>query len=312
MSLENDLLLERQRIRRKLIRWRVVAFCLFILACLSLSAKTFTSQLKGSSGYITKLKIEGTIKSDVTKQIELLDKASSNPSVKALILYVNSPGGAVTGGEELHDAVERFAQKKPVVVSMGGVAASAGYMISLPAQRIFALNSTLTGSIGVLMQSPDISKLLDKVGVNVDQLVSGPMKGQPSMVKPLSDQGRQMLQGLISNYYDQFISMVVKSRHMSIARAKQLGDGRPYTGQQALSLGLIDQIGNEQAAKNWLIKTYKFQKNMPVKELKNQKNSEWISHFIGKVFGSSVGSFMHSLVYDSQDHLDGALAIWAP
>ncbi|EHD14184.1 signal peptide peptidase SppA, 36K type [Commensalibacter intestini A911] len=264
------------------------------------------------SDHLVKLKIEGVIGSDVSKKVKLIDDALTDKTVKGMILYVNSPGGAVTGGEQLHDAILNFAQKKPVVVSMGGVAASAGYMISVPANRIFALNSTLTGSIGVIMQAPDISGLLDKVGITVDQLVSGPLKGQPSMVKPLSSQGREMLQGLIENFYDQFVVMVAHGRHMDVAKVKELGDGRPYSGQQAVKNGLVDQIGTEQDAKKWLTQYLKLPSDIKVIELKDKKSSKWFSRFLGEALGDSVNGFMHQVVYKNQENLDGAIAIWKP
>ncbi|MDI2090739.1 signal peptide peptidase SppA [Commensalibacter oyaizuii] len=312
MQLESDILLERQKMRRKLILWRCFAIVIFVLSIVPILATTMSSKMNNLSDHLVKMKIEGVISSDVSKQVQLIDKALDNKSVKGMILYVNSPGGAVTGGEQLHDAILRFAKKKPVVVSMGGVAASAGYMISVPAKRIFALNSTLTGSIGVIMQTPDISGLLDKVGVNVDQLVSGPLKGQPSMVKPLSPAGREMLQGLITDFYDQFVNMVAQGRHMDIAKVKELGDGRPYTGQQAVKLGLVDQIGTEKDAKYWLITSNHLPKNIKVIELKSDQPKKWFARFLGETLGVSVDSVIQQILYKDRLHLGGAVAIWQP
>ncbi|MDI2112488.1 signal peptide peptidase SppA [Commensalibacter nepenthis] len=312
MQIESDLLLERQKIRRKLVLWRCIACVVFIVSIVTIVAGSSLFKMGRNTDHLVKLKIEGIIGSDVSKQVKLIDDALADKSVKGLILCVNSPGGAVTGGEQLHDAIMHFAKKKPVVVSMGGVAASAGYMISVPANRIFALNSTLTGSIGVIMQAPDISGLLGKVGINVDQLVSGPLKGQPSMVKPLSSQGREMLQGLIENFYDQFVGMVAEGRHMDIAKVRELGDGRPYSGQQAVKNGLIDQIGTEQDAKKWLIHYSKLSSDIKVIELKNKKPSKWFSRFVGETLGDSVNGFMHQVVYNDHENLDGAIAIWKP
>lgn len=311
MHLESDLLLERQKIRRRLVLWRCIAFVIFIVSMVSILAVS-SSKMGRDGDHLVKLKVEGVIGSDVSKQVKLIDDALADKSVKGMLLYVNSPGGAVTGGEQLHDAILRFAEKKPVVVSMGGIAASAGYMISVPANRIFALNSTLTGSIGVIMQAPDVSGLLGKIGITVDQLVSGPLKGQPSMVKPLSPQGREMLQGLIENFYDQFVGMVAQGRHMDIARVKALGDGRPYSGQQAVKNGLVDQIGTEQDAKKWLTQYLKLSVDIKVIELKDKKSSKWFSKFVGEALGDSVNGFMHQIVYKDHENLNGAIAIWKP
>lgn len=311
MQIESDLLLERQKIRKRLVLWRCIAIIVFVVSIVMITGSSLY-KMERNTDHLVKLKIEGVIRSDVSAQVKLIDNALADKTVKGMILCVNSPGGAVTGGEQLHDAVLRFAKKKPVVVSMGGVAASAGYMISVPANRIFALNSTLTGSIGVIMQSPDFSGLLDKVGINVDQLVSGPLKGQPSMVKPLSPQGREMLQELIENFYNQFAGMVAEGRHMDIAKVKVLGDGRPYSGQQAVANGLIDQIGTEEDAKKWLIADLKLPANVTVTELKDDKASQWLARFAGETLGGAINGLIQQTVYSDHENLDGAVAIWKP
>ena len=152
-----------------------------------------------------------------------MTKLADNANVKALIVAIDSPGGSVAGGEGLHDAIARVAAKKPVVAVMGGVAASAGYMIAVPAARIFAREATLTGSIGVLLETGEVSGLLKSIGVNAEAITSGPLKDQPSFTRPLSPQGRDVLQGLVMDMYDQFVGMVVSGRHMDDARVRELG-----------------------------------------------------------------------------------------
>ena len=161
----------------------------------------------------------------------------------------------------------RVAAKKPVVAVMGGMAASAGYMISVPAARIFAREATLTGSIGVLLETGDMSGLLGKLGINSEPIVSGPLKDQPSYTRPLSPEGRQVLQGLVMDMYDQFVTMVAQGRHMDADRVRTLADGRPYTGRQALKLGLVDQIGGEHAAREWLAKEKGVSSSLPTEDL---------------------------------------------
>ena len=155
----------------------------------------------------------------------------------------------MAGGEGLHDAIARVAAKKPVVAVMGGTAASAGYMVAVPAARIFAREATLTGSIGVLLETGEVSGLLKSIGVNAEAITSGPLKDQPSFTRPLSPQGREVLQGLVMDMYDQFVGMVATGRHMDAARVRELADGRAYTGRQALKLGLVDAIGGEHDAR---------------------------------------------------------------
>ncbi len=140
-------------------------------------------------------------------------------------------------------------------------------MISVPARRIFASNATLTGSIGVILESPDVSSLLARLGVGVDEIVSGPLKGQPSISSPLSAAGRDVLQGVVMDLYGQFVAMVADGRHMDPARVRALADGRVYTGHQALPLGLIDQIGTETDAREWLAANAGLPRAMPVRDL---------------------------------------------
>jgi protease-4 len=219
---------------------------------------------------------------------------------------INSPGGSVAGGEELHDAIRRVAAKKPVVAVMGGTAASAGYMIAVPATRIFARESTLTGSIGVLLQTGEVSGLLKTLGVSAEAIVSGPLKDQPSFTQPLSQQGREVLQGLVSDLYDQFVGMVASGRHMETARVRELADGRAYSGRQALQLGLIDAIGGEYEARQWLAKEKGVSADLPVDDVAT-------GGLAGRALSGSLGWILDSATKTLLSQgviLDGAWAVW--
>ena len=231
MSETADLLLQARRARRRLLLWRGVALVLLVLLVGALLRGHHG--IAASASHVDALDVDGLI-TDETKRIDAIDNARRNPAVRALILRVDSPGGTVAGGERLHDALARFAAVKPMVTVMGGLAASAAYMIAVPARRIFASDATLTGSIGVILESPDVSGLLARLGVSVDELVSGPLKGQPSVTSPLSAQGREVLQSIVMDLYGQFVDIVAQGRHMSPDRVRALADGRAYTGHQAL------------------------------------------------------------------------------
>ncbi len=196
-------------------------------------------------------------------------KLADDDNVKALIVSIDSPGGSVAGGESLHDAIAHVAARKPVVAVMGGLAASAGYMIAVPAARIFAHDATLTGSIGVLLETPEVSGLLAKIGVDAQTIVSGPLKDQPSFTHALSPQGHEVMQALVMDMYDQFVGMVAAGRHMDSDKVRQLGDGRAYTGRQALQLGLIDAIGGEQEARDWLASAKGVAADLPVQDVES-------------------------------------------
>ena len=206
MSLETDLLLDRRRLKRRLFFWRSFA----VLAVLAAVLVVLRGEHVGfGRSHVARLTVSGII-SDDRKLDEAVTKLADNANVKALIVAIDSPGGSVAGGEGLHDAIARVAEKKPVVAVMGGAAASAGYMIAVPAARIFAREATLTGSIGVLLETGEVSGLLKSIGVNAEAITSGPLKDQPSFTKPLSPQGRDVLQGLVMDMYDQFVGMVAE------------------------------------------------------------------------------------------------------
>ncbi len=271
MSGSADGAVAAESMRRRLLVWRILFFALLVVA--GASALHGKGAVRGP--VVDALAVNGLI-TDEPRRTRAIIAARDNPNVRALILRIDSPGGTVTGGENLHNAVARFAAAKPVVAVMNGEAASAAYMIAVPARRIYAANATLTGSIGVIVESPDVSELLNRVGVRVDKLVSGPLKGQPGLTSPLSPEGRTMLQGRVGALSEQFVAMVASGRHMDPNRVRALGDGRPYTGHQALPLGLIDAIGTEEDARDWLAARAGVSKNLPVREIDwKEKKSRW-------------------------------------
>ncbi|HLJ06363.1 MAG TPA: signal peptide peptidase SppA [Acetobacteraceae bacterium] len=302
MSLETDLLLDRRRLKRRLFFWRSIAV-LAVLAAVLVTLRGVHVAFQGAR--VERVVVSGIITQD-RKLNDAIDKLADDTDVKAVIVSVDSPGGSVAGGESLHDAIARVAAKKPVVTVMGGVAASAGYMISVPAARIFASQATLTGSIGVLLETGDISGLLGKLGIASDPIVSGPLKNQPSFTKPLSPEGRQVLQGLVMDMYDQFVGMVAQGRHMDPDKVRSLADGRAYTGRQALNLGLIDQIGGERDARAWLAKEKGVSASLPTEDLTT-------GGITSRVLSSSLGWIVDDLwksVLSQGVTLDGAQALW--
>lgn len=305
MSLETDLLLDRRRLKRRLSTWRVVALASLLAASLALLGRF---GLGVGSTHLARLNVSGVITED-SRLTEAVSKLADDDSVPALIVTINSPGGSVSGGESLHDAIAQVAAKKPVVAVMGGTAASAGYMIAVPATRIFARQGTLTGSIGVLLQTGEVSGLLDRLGIQTDAITSGPLKAQPNFLRPLSPAGRDVLQGLVMDMYDQFVEMVAAGRHLSPDRVRELGDGRAYTGRQALKLGLIDQIGGEPEARAWLAEAHHIAQSLPVRNVTAQ--SSLAQRMVGASFGAILSLAQKSLG-QQWVRIDGAWAIWQP
>lgn len=181
----------------------------------------------------------------VVKQLISFKK---DDSIKAVILRVDSPGGSVAPSQEIHDEVMRVASMKPVVVSMASVAASGGYYVSIPAHRIVANPGTITGSIGVIMQSTNLEELYGKLGLKSQVVKSGEHKDLASPFRPMTAGDRKILQGVIDDVYDQFVSAVAEGRHLPVEKVRKLADGRIFTGRQAKAVGLVDELGGMQDA----------------------------------------------------------------
>ena len=317
MSLETDLLLDRRRLKRRLTFWRVLSV-LAVFACVVLAvgragmgvdASRLPASLRGPLGAlaparVARLTVDGLILDD-RQRVADIRALADDPSVRALIVAVDSPGGTVAGGEALHGAIAKVAAAKPVVAVMSGTAASAGYMIALPAGRIFARASTLTGSIGVILQTGEASGLLDRIGVTTEAIVSGPLKGQPTPTKPLTEEARTALHGLVDDMFDQFVAKVVAGRHLDEAKVRQLADGRAYTGRQALGLGLVDAIGGEPEARAWLAEKG-VPDSVPVRDVGGR---DWTNGAFSAAFNGVVGAILPSL---AGRPVDGALAVWQP
>ena len=180
---------------------------------------------------------------DVRDKVKEVKEYGEDDSIKAIILRVESPGGAVAPSQELYNEVSRVSGIKSVVVSMGTVAASGGYYISAPAEMIMANPGTLTGSIGVIMEIPNVEGLMDKVGLKTEVIKSGKHKDMASSLRKMRPDDRKLLQEIIDDVYMQFVEDVAVSRGMDLEKVRKIADGRIYTGRQALEVGLVDELG---------------------------------------------------------------------
>jgi len=196
MTTDTDTLLDRRRLRRRLSLWRALAIAALVIALFVLgSAGDKLSEALGGD-QIARVAIEGTILEN-REQLELFKRIGDSDKVKGVLIYVNSPGGTTTGGEALFVALRELAKKKPVVAQFGTIAASAGYIVGLGADYIVSRANTITGSVGVLIQWPEVSQMLDKIGVRVNEIKSGPLKAVPSPFEPLSEAGKAVTKTMI-------------------------------------------------------------------------------------------------------------------
>lgn len=189
--------------------------------------------------------VDGATDSNIVKQLEL---ANDDPDVKAIILNLETPGGTVVASDNIYNKVLKVDGKKPVIALMNDVAASGGYYIAAGAREIVAHPSSWTGSIGVIAMIPNLEETAGKVGVKVDVIKSGALKDLGSPFRPMTDEERAIIQGLIDEAYDLFVDVVAKGRGLTPERTRELADGRIYSGNQAKELELVDHLGNQDFA----------------------------------------------------------------
>ena len=249
MISEAELIVDRRRLRRSLAWWRIAAV---VLAVAAIAALFWTpGNLKAFESHIARVRIDGLITGD-QPTLDLLEKVAASDKVQGVILRIDSPGGTTAGSEAVYEAVRKIAKNKPVVAVMDTVAASGGYITAIAADRIVARGNTITGSIGVIFSFPEVSKLLDTIGVKMEELKSGELKAEPSPYKPVSDKVRAVSMEMVRDGYDWFTGLVAERRALPIERVRELADGRVYTGRQAIIVKLIDELGGEEVAVAWL------------------------------------------------------------
>ncbi|BCB95392.1 multidrug transporter [Dissulfurispira thermophila] len=187
--------------------------------------------------------IEGPIL-HAKQTVDEIKEYVKDKSIKAIVLRVDSPGGGVVPSQEIYEEVRKAATQKKVVVSMGSVAASGGYYISAPANKIIANPGTITGSIGVIMEVPNIKGLMDKIGVKTEVIKSGRHKDIASVFRGIGKEEREIIQGVMDDVHEQFIKAVSDGRKIPVENVKKIADGRIFSGRQALKVGLVDELGD--------------------------------------------------------------------
>jgi protease-4 len=305
MSFEPDAILDRRRLRRNLSLWRIAAI-VGIAGAVAIIAASM-SDLKFGRDHISKLEILGVIIEDEERDQAILDLAD-DAHAKALIVTIDSPGGTTSGSEGLYLALREVARKKPVVAVMGTVAASGGYVTAIGADHIIARGNTITGSIGVLMQNTEVSELLKKIGVGIEMITSGPLKGKPSPFEPMDAQGRAAIKTLIDDSYRWFVDMVAERRNLTPERARELSDGRVYSGRQALEVKLIDQIGGMPEARAWLEKEKDISGKLPVEPLVYGDDAS----LPGRLINDMIFGWAEKSLNLKRLTLDGLVSLWQP
>jgi protease-4 len=313
MPTRADELIDRHRLRRKLTFWRIVALALVAVAVAWAGSWFYRDEYGGlAANHIAKVKIAGTITQD-DDLVEQLETIRQSTAVKGLILEINSPGGTTAGGEQLFEEVRRVAAEKPVVAEVGGLAASAAYMVAAATDHIVARKTSIVGSIGVLVEYPDVTGLMDKVGIKLEAIKSSPLKAEPSPFTPTTDEERAMVQRLISDSYDWFVGLVAERRALPRDQVLKLADGSIFTGRQAVANKLVDEVGGEREAIAWLA-TKGVDPNLKVIEWKSPSGrSFFFAKALARLAGMPEGSAgILERVGADRIFLDGLLSVWHP
>lgn len=304
MPLSADTLLDRLYLKSQITRWRLLAIVSVVLAVFVIAESRTEGASPIEREYIARLTIEGVMLDDVERD-KLLENLRDNGKVKAVLVRLDTPGGSAVAGEETFRRLREIAEKKPVVAVMRDVAASAGYMTALSADRIFAREGTLTGSIGVIIQSAEFTELAEKIGVTPITVKTGPLKDALSPYTPVSEEAKDAMQLVVNDFFQSFINMVTERRKLPREEVLKLADGRVFTGNQALKFKLIDQLGGEQDAVNWLIKEKKLSDSIQVKDVEVKDNQPaWLEKI--------AGTYMQKILPGASGTLDGLVAIWHP
>lgn len=238
----------RQPPRRR--TWRLILGILIAGLLFTLLANAFLPELElYGKDRIALIRVEGVIL-DAQTTVGDLKKYGESPSVKAIVIRIDSPGGGVVPSQEIHDAIKRLRNKtnKAVIASMGTVAASGGYYIAVATDRIIANPGTLTGSIGVIMELANLEGLLKKIGVQNVVVKSGRYKDLGSPFRQMRPEDRRILQSVMDDVHRQFIEAVAEGRSLEVAEVQPLADGRVFTGRQAKEANLVDELGDLQDA----------------------------------------------------------------
>jgi len=315
-GLSADYSVDRRKLRRSVTLWRALAFVGAFIAILGFAVSFSDRSLLNTAGpHIARLAIEGLITGDKTT-LDLIRDVEKSSAV-AVIVTLESPGGTTTGSEKIYDALRHLASKKPVVGVVGNLAASGAYIAALGTDHVVASGNSLVGSIGVLFQFPNFSKLLDTVGVKVEEVKSSPLKAAPNGFEPTSTEARAALAALVSDSFDWFKGLVKTRRQMSDDELAKVADGRVFTGRQAVGLKLIDALGGEDEAVKWLETQRGIAKGTPIRDWKKTPALDRFSllsmagtaaRFLGMTGLSSV--LMQGAQVNDGRMLDGLVSIW--
>jgi protease-4 len=309
-----DHIIDRSRLRKKLSFWRVVSALAVIIALGAIGWRLAGGSVSPSDKHIARISLSGLITGDreTLKLIEQIGKSQA----AGVIVAIESPGGTTTGAEKVYDELRRLAEKKPVVAVINSTGASGAYIAALGADRIVAHGNSLVGSIGVLFQYPNVSRALNTLGVKMEEIKSSPLKASPNPFEDASPAARAAMESLVADSYDWFRGLVRDRRKLTEQELKVVADGRVFTGRQAITVRLVDQLGTEREAVAWLEAEKNVGKDLPVREWRRPSSTGRWGVFSLASLADAAGMpgfgaiIRQSEAYSQGASLDGLLALW--
>ncbi len=283
-GVERDLYEERRRKWRRSGFWRGIGFMLLLIGGLVWFAMSQGESEFPTGEHIARISIDGIITQDRYRE-EILARIAGDEDVKALIVEINSPGGTVVGSEILFEALRKVAAEKPVVAQMDGMAASGGYIAALGADYIVARSNTITGSIGVIMEYPDVSRLLGDIGVEMQVIRSSGVKGGLSPFREASEAELAAQRAIIEETYDWFKALVGTRRNLSGSALDDVTTGGVFSGRRAVENGLIDSLGGEGAVREYLESVTPASSELSIENWELYPPEPWYSGVLSTLLG---------------------------
>lgn len=291
--MKNDDFLVIQDFKKKILRWKIIAFSCLV-SIVFVSAKNLFGKrgiiLKG--GYVARVNIKDIIRSDSFFDIKL--KELEKKDVMGVILNIDSPGGEVLASEKLYLFFRKLAKNKPVVSVINGCGTSGAYMVAMASDYIIAGNTSLVGSIGVILQTEEITELANKVGVKFVNFKSSPLKATPNMFEKITPDVEMVTNQLIEDIYDYFLSIFIERRKIKAIEAQEIANGQVYTGRQGLEFGLVDKIGGEYEAIEYLKDNNINMDKVEVVDFDISDNDGFLSSVKKKLFGFMANSLFRN------------------
>ncbi|MBJ6125124.1 signal peptide peptidase SppA [Microvirga splendida] len=318
MSIDAEAIADRRRLRRKLSFWRVAGFLALIVAVAAIGyAAADRAGYSAIQNQIARISVDGVITGD-TRMADLMRRVGESSAVSGVVISINSPGGTTTGSEELFRNIRRLAEKKPVVTFVDGTAASGGYITAMATDYIVARETSIVGSVGVLFQYPNLTGLMDQIGVKVEAVKSAPLKAEPNPFTPTTPEAQAAMQAVVNDTFEWFKNLVRERRRLTEADMAIVSTGRIFSGRQGVPLKLVDRIGSERDAVAWLEREKGVAKDLPIRDWEPRSDRDISIFAMGATVADLFGfervaeTLRRTSAHAEIARLDGLLAVWQP